>query len=184
VGLIVNRPLKGTYAEKVVKAIWEREGYVVHQAKSHLIRTGPPYCPNCRQPLGPVFADSNDIWRAIDLVGMHPLQGFRFAQVTTISGKSGSLSYGSVYVRKKKIEALPWPKIPWSHGYAVEIWGARNQRIGREAARWFQVWDYFVDSNEWKLLRERVPVSGPVPGVVSNPAESAESEPAGKSPAP
>ena len=69
---MTNRPLKGTYAEKVVKAIWEHEGWTVHQAKAHLIRTGPPYCPNCRQPLGPIFADSNDIWKAIDLVGMHP----------------------------------------------------------------------------------------------------------------
>ena len=177
---MTSRPLKGSAAEKAAVDIWERDGFEVHRARAHILRVGPPFCPTCHQAMGRIFADSNDIWKAIDLIGMHRARGFRFGQITTISGKSGSLSYGNVSKRKLKIERLPWPPqmtmhasadgiglLPW---YTVEIWGARNQRVGRVASRWFQVWDLNVATHQWSLLPFRIPVSGPAPPGLSRPA--------------
>lgn len=170
---MTSRPLKGSAAEKAAVEIWEKDGFVVHRARAHILRVGPPFCPYCHQAMGRIFADSNDIWKAVDLIGMHPARGFRFGQITTISGKSGNLSYGNVSKRKVKLEALPWPPqlavdrigngtalLSW---YTVEIWGARNERRGRQASRWFQVWDYNVSTRGWVLSPVRIPVSGPAP---------------------
>ena len=170
---MTNRPLRGPLAERIVKEFWERDGWTVHQAKSTRRRIGPPYCPFCHQPKGPYFSDTNDIWKAVDLLGVHPILGFRFAQVTTISGQSGGLSYGNVYIRKKKLESIPWPK---TGDFRVLLYGARNQRIGREAARWFQIWEYFPIDRTWALNPDRLHVSGPVvPGKPTIDVESVAS---------
>lgn len=155
------RPLKGSAAVKAWDTILKSEGYTTHVARAVLVNYSP----------GKFFTQSNDIWNAVDVVSVHPQRGFAFDQVTTISGQSGNLDYGHVGDRKKKLDALPWPPqmavhqtgdgtgiFPW---YLVRVIGARNQKVGRLAARWFQVWSLDVDRKVWTLSPNRVHVSGP-----------------------
>lgn len=163
-----SRPLKGSVAEKAAEAYLTADGWTVHRARAVMVNPAP----------GKFFVFSHDLWGAIDLAGIHPQRGFLFVQVATITGKTGSLDYANVAKRRKKIEALPWPPqmaIVHQSGdavgiaplYRVAVWGARNQRIGRLAARWFQIWDYDVDRRLWALQPQRIAISGPVPGDVS-----------------
>lgn len=161
---MTSRPLKGSVAEKAAETYLTEQGYEVHRARAVMVNPAP----------GKFFVFSHDVWKAVDLACMSATKGFLFVQVTTISGKSGSLQYGHVAERRKKLEALPWP----SQGngadpsYRIQVWGARNQRKGRLIARWFQVWDFDVARRVWTQEPARIAISGPVPGDVVASATS------------
>ena len=157
-----NRPLKGSVAEKAAEVFLTKDGWTVHRARAVMVNPAP----------GKFFVFSHDVWGVFDLVCTHPERGFLFVQVTTISGKTGSLNYGHVGDRKRKVEKLPLPpqmKFVRTAGddvvdvrlsYRAQIWGARNQRKGRTITRWFQVWDFDVARRVWTQQPQRIVISG------------------------
>ena len=168
---MTSRPLKGGAAEKAAEDWLTSQGWKVHRARATAVKL----------PDGRWFVHSHDTWGAIDLAAMHPERGFLFVQVATVTGQPGALDFGNVAKRRKKVEALPWPKPSWermgngfesrtrnrSMLYQVQVWGARTIRRGStQAQRFFQVWDLDIATMSWKLLPDKVWISGPQPAAL------------------
>lgn len=111
--------LTDTKGEAAAKKILEAWGYMAHRMRRPAEARYKANVPR-------------DLWRAIDVAGVHPHDGFRFVQV----GDPESVSQ-----KRRAIEAVPWPdRADVRRVVVVELWEVRKTDCLEDGRR---VHDFF-----------------------------------------